>query len=154
MKESIFKVDLDGLSNDFKFTEINIASMWILEESQKLVPVETGRLLGSGFIEKNKNYSIVGYETPYAVYVHEIKNNLHILGQAKYLEDAVIAYINKSNSNLSFKLVLDKDGVYVYISDISYGSKLKGLELNQNNILKNSFSSLMDSFSVRGEYND
>lgn len=71
----------------------------ILEASQKLVPVDTGRLKKSGHIEQNSEgtYSIV-YDAPYALFVHEIMGNYHKPPtQAKYLEDVAWQFLTMFN---------------------------------------------------------
>jgi hypothetical protein len=61
-------------------------------ESQKLVPVLTGELKGSGRIDppviQGKKISVrISYNTEYAIYVHEDLEAFHPNGgQAKYLE--------------------------------------------------------------------
>lgn len=70
----------------------------IFEESQRLVPVDTGRLKRSGFLEVDKVKSgaraSMGYarggRPGYAVYVHEIPTYYHRTPtQYKFLEEAV-----------------------------------------------------------------
>lgn len=63
---------------------------WIFVLSQQYVPVKTGRLKRSGQIiyEPDGKPSII-YDTPYALYVHEIIDNRHATPtKAKFLEDA------------------------------------------------------------------
>tara|TARA_Y100000310_G_scaffold212376_1_gene213216 strand:+ start:3511 stop:3942 length:432 start_codon:yes stop_codon:yes gene_type:complete len=68
----------------------------IWERSQILVPVRTGRLKGSGRVEKatsvGKKYISAGvvYTAPYATYVHESTEILHTPPtRSKYLEAAM-----------------------------------------------------------------
>ena len=71
----------------------------IFELSQELVPVDTGRLKRSGYLEKQTTRSgnvrvAIGYGRHgvphYAAYVHEMLHIPHAKGkQAKFLEDAV-----------------------------------------------------------------
>lgn len=68
----------------------------VYRKSQKLVPVDKGRLKASGrygvsgvgraakaFVEYG------GPDAPYALYVHEDMTKRHPVGQAKFVEDAV-----------------------------------------------------------------
>ena len=74
----------------------------IYDESQILVPVKTGQLKGSGFIEVKRGargvQGVVGYgkagNPDYAVFVHE-RMDLHHESptQAKFLEEAVKRHI-------------------------------------------------------------
>lgn len=68
------------------------AGAFLLRESQKIVPVDTGALKNSGFVRKDgegfKTDVTVGYTMEYAIYVHENLDARHARGkQAKYLED-------------------------------------------------------------------
>lgn len=70
------------------------AAEYLLEESQPLVPVDTGRLRASGkVVEIPKGYSVVySTENPetgynYAMIQHENLEYHHEVGQAKYLEE-------------------------------------------------------------------
>lgn len=76
----------------------------IYDESQILVPVDTGRLKASGFIEARKTgrgvTGAVGYgkggDPYYAVYVHEHLELRHEAPtQAKFLEEAVNRHIDE-----------------------------------------------------------
>lgn len=56
-------------------------------------PVKTGALRSSGHVELGNNYvSIIfgGPSADYAIYVHEITHYRHPVGQAKFLERAVM----------------------------------------------------------------
>ena len=60
--------------------------------SQAEVPVDTGALKESAFVEKIENWEgtivyVVGYEKEYAVEQHETLDYHHSQGKAKYLED-------------------------------------------------------------------
>jgi len=72
----------------------------IFDESQVLVPVDTGRLKASGFIQTRRTSSgvsgVVGYAAgsnpPYAAIVHERLDASHVSPtQAKFLEAAVMS---------------------------------------------------------------
>lgn len=56
----------------------------LLEQSNARVPVETGRLRGSGRVEDGQ----VIYDAPYAAVVHERMDVHHDVGEAKFLESA------------------------------------------------------------------
>ncbi|AEG14701.1 hypothetical protein Desku_1114 [Desulfofundulus kuznetsovii DSM 6115] len=43
----------------------------VFEDSQQLVPVDTGRLKASGRIETRGNETCIIYDTPYAAVIHE-----------------------------------------------------------------------------------
>lgn len=66
------------------------AGLFVQRESQMLVPVDTGALRGSAFTRKtNQGMTTmvqVGYTTSYAIFVHEMVENYHHVGQAKFLE--------------------------------------------------------------------
>lgn len=71
----------------------------ILAVSQRLVPVDTGALRGTGHVtapkvdSKSATVEVVygGPAAPYARIVHEDLNAHHTVGQAKYLETAATA---------------------------------------------------------------
>src|SRR4051812_20192333 len=56
-------------------------------ESMKEVPVRYGRLRASAYTRPTETGAIVGYTAAYAVYVHEMVDNKHTVGKAKFLED-------------------------------------------------------------------
>lgn len=62
-------------------------------QSEPLVPVEFGTLVGSAAVEQREGGGdafadgTVSYDTPYAVFVHEIERNKHATGQAHFLSD-------------------------------------------------------------------
>lgn len=65
---------------------------YILSESKKQVPLDTGALQRSGAVDVNEegNEAAVSYDTPYAVRQHEMVHYFHQRGRkAKYLEDVV-----------------------------------------------------------------
>jgi hypothetical protein len=68
------------------------AGFLVQRASQKLVPIDTGNLRASAYTRKAQGGELaveVGYEAAYAVYVHEILDAAHTVGQAKFLEAAV-----------------------------------------------------------------
>lgn len=66
---------------------LEAAARKILEESQPLVPVATGALKRSGFVERERDQVAVGYNDPKATAAHENTRVRHENGQqAKYLE--------------------------------------------------------------------
>lgn len=78
------------------------AGKYLLDLSQPLVPVDTGRLKDSGkVIQENKNTVYVTYEAfnpengyEYAPIQHEVLDFHHDIGQAKYLEEPFATNIN------------------------------------------------------------
>ena len=72
----------------------------ILRIAKYYTPVDTGNLRDSGrYIYDNDNNSakiIFGEGLDYAVYVHEILDNYHRIGRAKFLEDAAYQVLNSS----------------------------------------------------------
>jgi len=63
--------------------------------SQQLVPVDTGRLKASGYRRALGFNFVIGYNTEYAAYVHEIIDNYHAPPtQAKFLQDAFVKVMN------------------------------------------------------------
>lgn len=63
----------------------------VLKRSDADVPVQTGRLRGSGRVSVDKRTLEVSisYDTDYAVEVHEDMSRHHPHGHAKYLENAL-----------------------------------------------------------------
>lgn len=53
----------------------------IFEASQDAVPVKTGALKKSGFVDTDGSQAVIGYDKEYASIVHETKT--------KFLEDAI-----------------------------------------------------------------
>ena len=63
------------------------AAEHLLEESRRIVPIDTGILSKSGVASHEGTTAAVSYDTPYAVAVHEDMTAAHQPGrQAKYLE--------------------------------------------------------------------
>jgi len=79
----------------------------IMSESVREVPVKTGRLRATHYVEepkkdsKGKHSLEIGYGTNYAVSVHENMTAKHTVGKAKYLQDP----INKARSTWARDLV-------------------------------------------------
>lgn len=71
----------------------------ILEVATRLVPVDTGVLRGSGFVQipeiagdrVSTTIAFGGPAAPYAFIVHEDLDAFHQVGQAKYLEEPFLA---------------------------------------------------------------
>lgn len=61
----------------------------IHQVSAPLVPVETGRLVGSGTVHVDGDTASLTYDGPYARYQHERMDLRHEHGQAKFLEQPV-----------------------------------------------------------------
>lgn len=74
-----------------------VSGLWraaehVLEESRRLVPVEEGTLLRSGFVSVDAANlrAAISYNTPYAIRQHEEMDWHHDDGQqAKYLEQPI-----------------------------------------------------------------
>ena len=81
-----------------------IAGFFIKRKSQQNVPVDTGALKASAFVENisifGKPAAMIGYTQSYAVFVHEIMTNYHKVGRAKYLENIV-----KENQNEILQII-------------------------------------------------
>lgn len=79
----------------------------IMTESQRQVPVDTGRLKNSKFmvhtITKDGVVSTFGYRADYAVYVHEMPPDrmTHINGKWKFLEDPLKAAVDGFQSRVA-----------------------------------------------------
>jgi hypothetical protein len=59
----------------------------ILDESNKIAPIDEGTLINSGKVTVDKDAVFVSYDTPYAVRQHEDLTQNHPNGrQAKFLE--------------------------------------------------------------------
>lgn len=93
---------LANIENLFKHIEnktmygIDLAMTYIYNQSQELVPVDTGRLKSSGIVTQIPNGYEITYhsENPknnynYAPIQHENLDFHHDIGQAKYLENAI-----------------------------------------------------------------
>ena len=153
--EALYKIDLNDLvadsSDESSISEIEIASEIIYQNSQLVVPYDTGRLLDSGFVEYFGDYAVIGYETDYACFVHEIKENVHARGKAKFLEDCAVDYIKSTHTNLSLKITLNKLGVYLYITTQEKAHDFGGLELNSRSHLINEFNSFVSALQQGGD---
>lgn len=73
----------------------------VMTASKEQVPVDTGRLRNTGYVELPKidsdKISVeMGYNTVYARRQHEELNYLHTVGKAKYLEDP----LNEAKPNM------------------------------------------------------
>lgn len=69
------------------------AGLKIQRSSQKRVPVDTGNLKASAYTRKARDGSEsveIGYTAAYAVFVHEDMEASHPVGQAKFLESALM----------------------------------------------------------------
>lgn len=61
---------------------------FLLDESRKQVPLDTGALSRSGAVDTQGMKGTVSYDTPYAAVQHEMRSYNHQRGRkAKYLED-------------------------------------------------------------------
>lgn len=70
------------------------AAEHLLEESNRIVPLEEGTLQGSGEVDSDDRKATVSYNTPYARRQHEELDWRHAGGrQAKYLEDTFITHM-------------------------------------------------------------
>lgn len=85
----------------------------IFNESQKIVPVDTGALRSSGVVhspktENNRTFVRVTYGGPaahYALYVHESLTNRHAAPtQAKYLETPLYRQVPVLIKNLAIRI--------------------------------------------------
>lgn len=86
----------------------------IFNQSQILVPVDTGALRGSGGVSAPQNTSdgvavdifYGGPAAPYALYVHEIQGNYHEPPtQAKYLEQPLMERLPEISRNLARRII-------------------------------------------------
>ena len=74
---------------------VRLAAEMILKESRKIVPVKTGFLRDSGYVEVTgegfRSKADVGYSAHYAIYQHENLTYRHRPGQqAKYLSSVIL----------------------------------------------------------------
>jgi hypothetical protein len=88
----------------------------MLEEGEAMMatakrdtPVDTGTLRASGHVETpqvgfGQVTVTLAYGTDYAVYVHEIRDNQHPVGKAKFLEDAVKAAARRFGARIQDRL--------------------------------------------------
>jgi hypothetical protein len=66
---------------------VDDALEYILQQSNKIVPLEEGTLMRSGKTDRDGTQGTVSYDTPYAVKQHEDRSLSHDHGrQSKYLE--------------------------------------------------------------------
>ena len=121
----------------------------ILNLSKQYVPVKTGRLRDSGKIEKldtNKYRIVYGEGLDYAVFVHEIMDNYHIVGRAKFLEDAAYTILNLTQSGdkplFTFKLKIEGNLVILDIDSIDTDEFMKNEE-QRNSLLDINFDDLV-----------
>ena len=68
-----------------------VEGLHVMRLSQRLVPVDQGRLRASGYVQKPdaRGRVEIGYATEYALAQHEGLDFAHTTGQAKYLEAAI-----------------------------------------------------------------
>lgn len=131
-KENI-RDELGGLYSQYG---IKYIADLILRIAKSYTPVDTGALRDSGRVELDESSNtakvIFGEGLNYAVYVHEIMDNRHYSGRAKYLEDAAYQVINTSqvgNTPLfTFDISLDGDLVVCNINSIDEESFMFNLE--------------------------
>jgi hypothetical protein len=90
----------------------------IMEESEAQVPVETGTLQASAFIEEDENGNLTfGYgradainpktgenAAEYMMVVHERLDTFHPVGKAKFFEDPLLQHIIKMEQTLAGKI--------------------------------------------------
>jgi hypothetical protein len=86
----------------------------IISKSVKECPVDTGTLRRSHTVEEVKDgadeYTVaMGYNTDYAIYVHENLQATHSKGKAKFLEDPV----NANMDNLEKRIAKAIQGVKI-----------------------------------------
>lgn len=83
----------DGLDEDLATRALQAGAEHLLEESNRIAPIETGALIRSGVARADGAEAAVGYNTPYAVRQHEELGYHHDDGrEAKYLENALIRH--------------------------------------------------------------
>ncbi|MET9329477.1 hypothetical protein [Tsukamurella sp. NPDC003166] len=87
-----FTWDGDDLVPDELLTRaLQAGAEHLLEESNRIAPIETGALIRSGVARAEGGEAAVGYNTPYAVRQHEELGYQHDDGrEAKYLENALL----------------------------------------------------------------
>jgi hypothetical protein len=61
----------------------------VLQDSNSMCPVDTGKLRDSGRVETDGSTGSITYDADYAIYVHEDMSKRHPDGQAKFLETAI-----------------------------------------------------------------
>lgn len=112
---SYFDVWLDNIKFDIAYS--------IYKRAIYYVPVDTGRLRNSAYIKKYEDGFVVGFDTPYAIYVHEIGKNEHKYPtRYKFLEDAAFEVGNESTKDLGLYINLnmcyDPLCVFIGVSNI------------------------------------
>ena len=90
----------EDLLSDYLQAGLLEAGEFLLEKSQEIVPVDTGALRDSGFVDvRGSGFGsevVVGYTKEYAIYVHEDLRARHAFGtSAKYLERPMRQYAAK-----------------------------------------------------------
>lgn len=68
---------------------VRAAANYVLDESRKQVPIDTGALSRSGAVSSEGNIAVVSYDTPYAIRWHEQQANFQRGRKNKYLEDPI-----------------------------------------------------------------
>jgi predicted metal-dependent phosphoesterase TrpH len=83
-------------------SQAGISSALLFIESRAIAktPVDTGNLRNSFYrknliTDKNKPAGEIGNLAEYAIYVHEMVDNYHRVGEAKYLQNAIAENTNK-----------------------------------------------------------
>ena len=103
---------------------INKMAVDILAKALRYVPVDTGRLRDSAYIKKRGDVVAVGFNCPYAIYVHEVAYNRHKKPtRYKFLEDATYEVKNKYFKKfrqgmmyMDYRFVFNDEGVAVLLS--------------------------------------
>lgn len=89
------KDNRESLNNEIDLV-INKLAVDILAKALRYVPVDTGRLRDSAYIKKRGDVVAVGFNCPYAIYVHEVAYNRHKKPtRYKFLEDATYEVMSK-----------------------------------------------------------
>lgn len=75
---------------------LNEEAELVMTDAKKRTPVDTGRLRSTGHVQEPRLRRsmvevILGFGTDYALFVHEILENRHEVGEAKFLERAMSA---------------------------------------------------------------
>lgn len=92
---------VDAIVND----QLAKSAEAILAASRQLAPIDTGEMVNTADIDKNKNRVEVRYNTDYSLYVHEdLTMNHPNGGQAKFLEQATIDYSSTHFNQLASRL--------------------------------------------------
>lgn len=100
------RLDLRGLSVDVDAVApaaIAAGLEHIRTTSAPLVPIETGRLVGSAEVHVDGDHGSITYAGPYARYQHERLDLHHAHGQAKFLEQPM-----HTEAETVLKIVADK----------------------------------------------